>query len=251
MSKELPSPQEATLLLESIDSDIVQKAIEITRHISCRSIRPYIQRGGTGIQIRNGRVITASHIFDGLQTQSLYPYPGSPITIIDSQVRCGSGKVIYRSYNTDLAIVETVFEASKEVEVQPEKLEPYQTLLFTALPDPLHQPYAFRGLYLGDISDFNPNCKGRLRKAFLFYHSIDPAVKDSSVKNGFSGGGVFDTKGALVGMMTAVFNNGEPKGIAIKGVSIHSILHRYTSYPSYKERVAEEKAIEAFRGSHY
>lgn len=219
MSKELPTPQEAQILLEPVDAVSLEKVKRATVHIDCESADLSFgiqqQASGTGVHIGQGFIITARHTFKRFSEKP-------NIFVFNRQGGLSQeAEVIYSSDTLDLGILRVDDPGNLgRAEIRPEKLTPCQTIIIATYPYPSYLN-VFRGIYLGDRTDFDPN---RLAGSFLFYHSIDPNVRNSTVWSGASGSGIFNTDGQLVGMAYARLANGEPKAVALTGESICKAL---------------------------
>lgn len=221
MSKELPTQQEAQVLLEPVDAVSLEKVKRVTVNISCESADSSFgiqqQVSGTGVHIGQGLIITASHTFKEFSERP-------NISIFNRQLGSQEAEVVYSSDSLDLGILRVNDPGILErIEIRPEKLTSCQTIIIATYSNPFYLN-VFRGMYLGDRTDFDPN---RLPGSFLFYHLIDPSVRNSTVWSGASGSGVFNTDGQLVGMAYARLANGEPKAVALTGESVQKVLEAF------------------------
>lgn len=217
--KEFPSPEEASSKLEQVNLEIIRRAQSATVHIESSAMEingPFsAESNGSGIHIGYGRIITTNHTPDKYGADPL-------INVYDLTTKIFSaGQIIYASENLDIAVLQTNLTDIEKVEINTEKLLPHQTLLVTAFPD-LFSPCSLRALNVGDASDLYPTQKS-IETAFILRDSVDTTSMYSTIRNGFSGGGVFNTEGKLVGMIFGRSRT-EPKAVALKGSAIHSIL---------------------------
>lgn len=129
------------------------------------------------------------------------------------------GQIIHLAENLDIGVIQLESFDLVAAEIETTKLQQYQTLFLIRFRNPL-SPKFFRVMYLGDVSDLYPNTN-LPKNSFIIYDSID--IPDATVRNGFSGCGVFNREGKLVGMVFGRSKQ-EPKAIAIKGEAIQRII---------------------------
>lgn len=221
MSKELPTPQEAQILLEPVDAHILAQIIKATVSIRCEATNASFgiqqETSGTGVHIGNGIIITVNHTFRRFSERP-------NISILNWQSKTSQeGEVIYSSDSLDFGMLRVENpDVFGQVEIRPEKLTPCQTILVAV--SHAFSLQTFRGMYLGDITDFDSNNASGLAGSFLFYHSIDRNATNAMIWSGASGGGVFNISGQLVGMIYGRLTNGEPKALALTGESIRKTL---------------------------
>lgn len=221
LEQELLSLGEARELLMPIDIETIHKATTTTVHIDCKASYPKApfspESTGTGVHIGNGRIITARHIFDRFANDLV-------ITVSDVTGNHQAGQIIHLAENLDIGVMQLESFDLAAVEIETAKLQQYQTLFLVGFRNPL-SPKFFRVMYLGDASDLYPNTNS-LKDSFIIYDSID--TPDATARNGFSGCGVFNIEGKLVGMMFGKSRQ-EPKAIAIKGKAIQKMMQFMTN----------------------
>lgn len=214
INKEFP-PQQEFSQLEDIDPEVIRKVGAATVHIACQYIElPEASilstSNATGIHIGEGKILTARHVTDR--------YGKDALIMVFKGIIGLRGLVIASSNNEDLSILQTNYTNLEKVEISSEKLSSNQTLLVTGFPGISH---TFRCIYIADIHDLIQGLKSW--DTFLLRYGVDTKSSISDIRGGFSGGGVFNTKGQLVGML---FRRSEKDqtALAVKGSAIQSFL---------------------------
>lgn len=230
VSPEQLSLEQARDLLLPIDIEVFVKAVSATVAIHCEVLQPEGPFSpnsiGTGVHVGNGNIITASHVIK-INNRS-----DASVTVFNSRAPFGrAAQIVLTEDDLDLAVLHTDPTDLNHILVAEAEPQQYETLFVIGTPN-LGIPILSHVLYLGRLSDLYPPAHQSVYKAFTdsfaLQDNIDGNQDFSSIRHGYSGGGVFNRNGALVGMLTGKSRQ-KPVAYAIHGSALRArLLHRLT-----------------------